>query len=306
MPSDPAASVPPTADPAAAADARLGVIFGACAFSIWGLSAGYYKLLAHVSPLEITAHRVVWSLPIAALVLIAIGRTSDIGRALKSRRLLAILCLTALLVATNWGFYVWAIATGRAIEASLGYFINPLVNVALGFVLLGERLKFAQAIAVGLAVIAVIIQTVLAGVFPWLALLLAFTFAFYGYFRKTIPIGPAQGFLVEAMIVAVIALPFVVWLEASGSGHFFTGPGSAVLLMATGAMTASPLMLFAAAARRVKLATLGLMQYIAPSTIFLTAVLVFGEEVGLWRWVSFALIWSGLAIFTISSLARER
>lgn len=292
--------------PAASTEARLGVIYGATAFSIWGLSAMFYKLLAEVPALEIVAHRVVWSLPVAAVVLIIMGRTRDIAPALRNPRLLATLALTAMLVSVNWGLYVWAIAADRALEASLGYFITPLVNVAIGFALLGERLKPAQALAVAFAVAAVTIQTVLAGIFPWLALTVAFSFGFYGYVRKTIAIGPAQGFLIEAVLLSVVAVPVILWLETAGEGNFLASPGDTLLLIATGLMTAGPLMLFSAAARRVRLATLGLMQYIAPSVIFLTAVFVFGEEVGGWRWVSFALIWSGLVVFTASSLREEK
>ncbi len=287
-------------------EARRGVLFAALAYTIWGTTAAFFQLLGHVRAVEVIAHRALWSIPIALVVLLVLGRTGDMARAFRSPRLLAMLAVTATLVSVNWGFYVWAVTSGRGVEASLGYFINPLVNVALGYVLLGERLGGGQKTAVGLAVLAVLILTISAGVFPWISLVLAITFGLYGYFRKTLDIGPAQGFLVEVVLLAAPSLVIAGWLGLRGEGAFLATWQDTVLLIASGLFTAMPLIFFAAAARRLRLATLGLMQYIAPSLIFLTAVLWIGEPMGLWRWISFAIIWLALGIFSLASLREQR
>ena len=286
--------------------AQEGVLCAVTAFFLWGLSAWFYKVIEYVPAYEVIAHRVVWSVPLAAAVLIIIGRTSDLGRAFKTPKILLTLIVTASLVSLNWLLYVWAVVGGYALEASLGYFINPLMSVLLGLVLLREKLLPAQAVAVGLAVIAVIIQTVLVGTFPWLALTLASTFAAYGYLRKTIDIGPAQGFLVEVILFLPLALGYLVWIGAQGQGHFGSSAFDTVWLILAGPMTALPLMLFATAARRIKLSTVGLLQYIAPSLIFVTAIFVFDEPMNLARFASFALIWLGLAIFSVSAVREDR
>ena len=286
--------------------AQEGVLCAVTAFFLWGLSAWFYKVIEYVPAYEVIAHRVVWSVPLAAVVLIVIGRTGDIPRAFKTPKILLTLIVTASLVSLNWLLYVWAVVGGYALEASLGYFINPLMSVLLGLVLLREKLLPAQAVAVGLAVIAVIIQTVLVGTFPWLALTLASTFATYGYLRKTIDIGPAQGFLVEVILFLPLALGYLIWIGAQGEGHFGSTAFDTVWLILAGPMTALPLMLFATAARRIKLSTVGLLQYIAPSLIFVTAIFVFGEPMNLARFASFALIWLGLAIFSVSAVREDR
>lgn len=290
----------------AADEARRGVIFAVCAYTIWGASAAFFGSLDHIPPAEVVAHRIIWSVPVALTVLLVIGRTSDILPALRSPRILAVLMMTTVLVTFNWGLYVWAVMAGRALDASLGYFINPLVSVALGYVLLGERLQPGQKVAVGLAVLAVVVQTWLVGIFPWVSLGLAGSFALYGYARKTVNVGPAQGFLIEVLLALVPALVIALWVLSSGSGVFLSGPVDTLLLAFTGVFTATPLIIFAAAAKRLRLVTLGLLQYIAPSLIFLTAVFLFGEQMGFWRWVSFAMIWLALAIFSISTLRAER
>jgi len=290
----------------AAGEARRGVIFAVCAYSIWGTSAAYFKLLSQAPAVEVVAHRIIWSVPVALVVLAALGRTRDILPALRSPRTMAILTLTTMLVTFNWGLYVWAVIAGRAIDASLGYFINPLANVALGYVLLGERLRTGQLVAVALAAAAVVIQTWLAGIFPWISLSLAASFALYGYIRKTVSIGPAQGFLIEVLLALVPALVIVLWLAQTGAGRFLGDAGDTALLIGTGLVTATPLILFAAAAKRLRLVTLGLLQYIAPSLIFLSAVFWLGEPMSFWRWVSFAMIWLALIVFSTSSLRAER
>ncbi|MGI9413604.1 MAG: EamA family transporter RarD [Hyphomicrobiales bacterium] len=302
MPSD----IPDAPSPSRLNPAQEGVACAMTAFFLWGLSAWFYKVIHYVPAYEVIAHRVVWSVPLAAAVLIVIGRTGDIGRAFRTPKILLTLMFTAALVSLNWLLYVWAVVGGYALEASLGYFINPLMSVLLGLVLLREKLLPAQAVAVGLAVVAVIIQTVLVGSFPWLALTLASTFATYGYLRKTIDIGPAQGFLVEILLVLPVVIAYLVWVHARGDAHFASDGFTTFWLILAGPMTALPLMLFATAARRIRLSTLGLLQYIAPSLIFVTAIFVFGEPMNLARFASFALIWIGLAIYSISAMREDR
>ena len=295
-----------TIENAARSRSHQGVLLALGAFGLWSFYALFFKLLGHINPVEVTVHRGFWSLPVAGLVLVALGRTSDIGRALTNPKIMALLVVTAGLLTINWGFFVWAISQERTIEASLGYFINPLLNVLIGYVLLGERFNMAQAIAIALAVAAVLIQTFVVGVFPWLALLLGTSFALYGYLRKIVAIGPAQGFLIEAMLMSIGGIFVLIWQADPGQLRFAANWNDTLLLMACGPMTAGPLMLFSAAARRIRLSTLGLMQYIAPSGIFLTAVFVFKEPIDFWRWVSFALIWTALVIYSLSALYQDK
>jgi chloramphenicol-sensitive protein RarD len=292
---------------AGARDARTGVLLGLCAFSLWGFYALYFKQLAHINPAEVVAHRAFWSVPFAGIILFAMGRTGDIARAFRSPRILGLLCITTLLVTINWGFFVWAVAVDRTLEASLGYYINPLLNVLIGFALLGERFSLAQRVAISLAVLAVIIMTFSVGVFPWLPLLLGGSFATYGYIRKTMDVGPVQGFFVESVLLSVMAVAILVWLSGSGETLYFaTSAKDTVLLISCGPMTAMPLMLFAAAARRLRLSTLGLLQYIAPTGLFLTGVFVFAEPIGWGRLITFLLIWSALAIYSFEALRLDR
>jgi chloramphenicol-sensitive protein RarD len=300
-------AAPDTSD-AARVESRKGIVFAFTAFLLWGVTAGFYKTLQHVDPFEIIAHRVIWSVPIAAIVLVVIGRTGDIGRALRNPRMVAMMLVTSLLVSSNWFVFVVAVMEGWALEASLGYFINPLVSVLIGMVLLGERLDGWQWLAVALAAAGVAVQTWQFGSPPWIGLFLAVTFAAYGYLRKTIDIGPAQGFLVETGLLLPVALAYAAWLAWSGAGHFLplADPATSALLVLCGPMTAGPLIFFSAAARRIKLATLGLMQYMAPSMIFLTAVFVFAEPFGTAQLASYLLIWAALVVFSVSALRQDR
>ena len=281
-------------------------MLGIVAFSMWGFYALFFKQLAHIDPLEIVAHRAFWSISVAGAILLYMGRTADIKRALASSKIMRILFVTALLVTINWGFFVWAVAVGRTLEASLGYYINPLLNVLVGYALLGERFTNPQRIAVSLAVLAVTTMTFSVGVFPWLSLLLGSSFACYGYIRKTMDIGPVQGFFVESLILSVFGLAIVVWLANSGEMRFLSNTKDTLLLMVCGPMTALPLMLFAAAARRLRYSTVGLLQYIAPTGLFLTGVFVFAEPVGWGRWAAFAMIWTALAIYSFEAIRLDR
>ncbi|RRI05888.1 EamA family transporter RarD [Mesorhizobium tamadayense] len=283
------------------AKARRGFLLALGAYFLWGLLPFYMKAVAHLPLAEVIANRVVWSVPIAAIVLVWAGRTADFKAAIRSPRSIAMAALTAVLISINWGIYVWAIAVDRTIETALGYYINPLVSVVVGAVLLGERLDRLQIAAVALAAIAVAVLTIDAGKLPWVSLALAFSFAAYGFFRKTLPIGPSQGFLLEVLLLSVPALCYIAYLIATGQDHFVSSTATdTALLMGCGPITAVPLLLFAFGARLLRLSTIGIMQYIAPTMVFLIAVLIFGEPFGTTQAIAFALIWTALAMYSWS------
>lgn len=287
--------------------ARRGFVYALLAYGLWGLLPLFLKAVAHLPAIEVVAHRILWSVPIAGAVLVASGRTADLKAALRSPRTIALASLTAGLITINWGLYVWAIAVERTVETSLGYYINPLMSVVMGAVLLGERLSRAQVAALALAAAAVVLLTVEAGGLPWVSLVLAGSFAIYGFLRKTLPIGPSQGFFLEVLILSVPALAYVVWLQATGVSHFVPSrPADVLLLLACGPATAVPLLLYGFGAKLLKLSTIGIMQYIAPTGIFLIAVFVFGEPFGMARLAAFALIWVALAIYTWSMVSQAR
>lgn len=293
--------------PAVQGDTPRGLVLAVTCYAMWGILPIYMKAVEHMPAAEVVAHRIVWSLPIAGVTLYVLGRTADVRRALRSPRTLALAALTASIITLNWGTYVWAIGAGRTIETALGYYINPLVSVVMGAVLLGEKLSRMQMAAVGLAASAVIILAVDAGGLPWVSLVLAFSFAIYGFLRKTLPIGPSQGFFLEVLILSIPALGYAVWLWAKGQGHFYLSePGSMALLIGCGPVTAVPLLLYGFGAKLLRYSTIGIMQYIAPTLIFLIAVFVFGEPFGGVRAVAFALIWAALVIYTWPMLRRRR
>ena len=281
--------------------ARRGFLLALGAYLLWGLLPFYMKAVAHLPLAEVIAHRIVWSVPIAAAVLVWAGRTADFKAAIRSPRTIAMAALTAALISVNWGIYVWAIAVDRTVETALGYYINPLVNVVVGALLLGERLDRLQIAAVVLAAVAVAVLTIEGGKLPWVSLALAFSFAAYGFFRKTLPIGPSQGFLLEVLLLSVPALGYIVYLIATGQDHIVSSNGTdTALLIGCGPVTSVPLLLFAFGAKLLRLSTIGIMQYIAPTMVFLIAVLIFDEPFGTTQAVAFALIWAALAIYSWS------
>jgi chloramphenicol-sensitive protein RarD len=291
--------------PSSADDTRAGFAFAMSAYLFWGILPIYMKALAHVPPVEVVAHRILWSIPIAGLVLLATGRTSDLRAALSSPRTLAMVAMPAAIVSLNWGIYVWAIGTGRALDAALGYYVNPLFSVFLGRVLLGERLSPLKWAAIALAAGAVAVLWVDAGQLPVAAVGLTVTWGFYAYFKRRLPIGPTQGFMVEVLLLSPFALAGVAWFAASGTGHFATGPGTdTALLVGTGFVTAVPLILYAWGAKGLRLSTIGMLQYVSPTLILLTAVFVFAEPFGPAQRIAFPMIWGALAIFTVA-LVRE-
>lgn len=288
-------------------DSPRGFAFALTAYLLWGVLPFFMKAVAHIPASEVVAHRIVWSVPLAGLVLILLGRTGDIKAALRSPRMLGMATLTAVLITVNWGIYVWAIGAGRAIETALGYYINPLFSIFLGAVLLKEKPDRAQMVAIALAAVAVAVLAFDAGGLPWVSIGLCLSWGFYAFFRKTLPVGPNQGFFLEVLLLSVPAVGYIIWLEATGQGHFGdTGTTDVLWLLACGIVTAVPLMIYANGAKLLRLSTIGIMQYIAPTMIFVIAVFVFGEPFGTATLIAFILIWAALFVYSGSMLRTAR
>ena len=288
-------------------DSLSGFFYALSAYLLWGFLPLYMKALALVPPSEVIAHRILWSLPIALLVLWVRGRTKDLKTALRTPRMLAMGIATASLISVNWGIYVWAIGSGHAMEAALGYYINPLFSVLIGRVLLGERLKPAQWAALALAAAAVALLTIENGSLPVVALSLTLTWGLYAYLKKSLPIGPNQGFTLEVALLTPFAVAYLAYLSVTGTGHFLMGNAADTwLLLGCGAITAIPLMLYANGAKGLRLSTIAMMQYIAPTMIFLTAVFIFDEPFGQARAIAFPMLWAALAIYTASMLSSRK
>jgi chloramphenicol-sensitive protein RarD len=280
-------------------DSFRGFLFALTAYLLWGFLPLYMKAMAHIPTLEVLAHRVLWSVPVALAILWGLGRTADLRAALRNPRMLGMAAMTAALISVNWGVYVWSIQTGHAMEAALGYYINPLFSIFLGTVLLGERLDRIQMAAIGLAAAAVALLTWEAGKLPLVALSMTVTWGFYAYLKKRLPLGPNQGFTLEVIILTPPALAYAIWLAAKGEAVFLTGTtADTLMLMGCGLVTAIPLMIYANGAKLLRLSTIGIMQYIAPTMIFLTAVFWFGEPYEGARRFAFPMIWAALAIYT--------
>ena len=288
-------------------DTPRGFAFALSAYLFWGFLPLYMKAMAHLPTAEVIAHRVIWSVPVAGAILIAIGRTAALRQALLSPRMLLMGMLTAALVSVNWGIYVWAIQTGHALDAALGYYINPLFSVFLGAVVLREKLDRTQQVAIALAVLAVAVLTWEAGRLPLVALGLTVTWGAYAYCKKMLPIGPNQGFMLEVLILLPVALAWVTWLWLNGESNFAAGvPSDTLLLLGCGLVTAGPLMVYANGAKLLRLSTIGILQYIAPTMIFLTAVFLFGEPMGQGRMIAFPMIWAALILYTAALIRQSR
>ncbi len=278
---------------------------GLGAYSIWGLFPAFFPLLAPAGPTEILAHRMVWTLVLMLGVLVLTGRLHTL-RGLPPRTW-AMAGAAAVLISVNWGVYIYAVNSGKVVEAALGYFINPLVSVLLAVLVLRERLRRWQLVALGVAAVAVAALTIDYGRPPWLALTLAASFGLYGLIKKTVPLDPRASLTAEGLVVVPFALAWLVWLQVQGAGTAISlGTGHTLLLLAAGPLTAVPLLLFGGAAQRVPLATLGLLQYLTPVLQFIWGVAVVHENMPSSRWLGFGLVWAALVVFTVDAVRNAR
>lgn len=283
---------------------RRGTLYGAGAYLLWGLFPLYWPLLAPSAPLEVLAHRILWSLVVVVVLLAVTRRVEQVRAAVRDRRRFAQIALAAVVVAVNWGTYIYGVTNDRVVETSLGYFVNPIVTVLLGVVVLGERLRPAQWTALGAAFVAVVVLTVENGSPPWIALVLAFSFGTYGLLKKTAGVGAVEGLAVETGVLLPVA---AVYVAVIGGGTFATeGAGHAALLALSGVVTAIPLLLFGAAASRIPLSTLGVLQYLAPTMQFLLGITLFDEPLPAVKLLGFVLVWCAVALFTIDLLRHGR
>ncbi|MBJ2164634.1 EamA family transporter RarD [Acidovorax sp. IB03] len=285
-----------------------GILYGLSAYVLWGMFPLFFKQLQAASAIEVVLHRMVWSLVFVLIVLAVLRRWSWLGDVRRSPALLGKFAVSALLLAGNWLSYVWAVNNGHVLDASLGYFILPLINVALGFIFLHERPRKAQWVAFALAASGVLWMAVQSGHVPWLALLIAMTFGFYGLMRKTATLGALEGMSLETMLLAPLAVVALLWAGPSGPGSQWPAHDAHTWLffLLSGPVTAIPLLLFAAGARRVPLSTMGFLQYITPSILALMGVFLYGETFAGPRAVGFVFIWVALALYTAEGLWAGR
>lgn len=284
-----------------------GIYYALLAFVIWGLVPVYFKALEHVQPLEVVAHRIIWSAIFLALILLVSKRLVDVIRLLRTPSLLGGLFFSALVISVNWLVFIWAVGQDRIVETTLGYFINPLINIVFGFFVFSERLRPLQWLAVALAAVGVIYQLLLFGQLPWVALVLAVSFASYGVLRKKIKIDAVGGLFIETLWLAPIALFYLFYLAQSGELQFLVeGAVTSWFLVAAGIVTSVPLLAFAAGASRISLSLIGIIQYLGPSIAFLIAVFYYGEPMDLQRLVTFLCIWTGLLVFTVEGLVFQK
>ena len=290
----------------AQSEIRFGLITGVFAYTLWGLFPIYLKALSDVSALEILAHRVFWSMPFGALLIAYRKQWREIATAIRTPRVLLLLALAALAISSNWLIYVWAVLHDRILEASIGYYINPLMYVAVGVFILREKLRPMQTVSVTIAGIGVAVMTFGAGVFPWISITLAFLFTAYGYIRKTTAVGAMPGLFIETSLLSPIAIAFAIWLMSSGGAVFLNQSAEKdFLLLLAGPVTVIPLLLFALSARRLTLITIGFLQYIGPTLQFILG-LYYGETFTPYHAITFGLIWTGLAIYSIDAVRASR
>jgi len=289
------------------AEHRKGVALGLAAYVMWGAFPLYWPLLEPAGAFEILAHRLIWSMVVMAALVAIMRRTTQLRRLVTTRRTLGLLSLAGVTVSINWTGYIWGVNHGYVVETSLGYFINPLVTVLLGVVLLRERMRPVQWVAVGIGLAAVLVLAVDYGRPPWIALLLAFSFGTYGLLKKKANAGAVESLALETAVVAPLALVYVVWLGLAGHGQLTSqGAGHTALFISAGLVTAVPLICFGAAAVRVPLVVLGLLQYLAPVLQFALGVLYFHEDMPAGRWIGFGLVWVALAVFTYETIRFRR
>jgi chloramphenicol-sensitive protein RarD len=287
--------------------AESGLVAGVAAYLLWGFLPLLFNLMRHVGATTLVADRTLWSLLVVGIIVIAGGRTAEVRAILRDGKAVRSMALAAFVLAGNWLIYVYAVETNQVLEASFGYFINPLVNVAMGVVLLGERLTRWQTIAVAIATVAIGIQAVGLGGVPYIALSLAITFALYGYLRKTANASSVAGLFIETLVLSPVALAYLlVTFGMDGGVGVHADPYTLFLLMLTGPATALPLLLFAFAVQRLRLTTIGMLQYVAPSIQFVLAITMFGEHLNGVRLLSFGLIWLSLVVYTVESVVQRK
>ncbi|GAA5145075.1 EamA family transporter RarD [Nocardioides marinquilinus] len=291
-------------------DGRRGVALGVTAYVLWGGFPLYWPLLEPAGAVEILAHRIVWSGIVMGALVLALGRRGPFLAIVRDRRVRLLLTVAAVTITCNWATYIYGVNSGRVVETSLGYFINPLVTVLMGVLVLGERLRPLQWAALAVGLTAVLVLTLDYGRPPWIAIILAFSFGTYGLAKKTANVGAVESLAFETAVITPVALGYLVWLAVAGSATFAIGGsgglGHSLLLVSTGVVTAVPLICFGAAATRVSMVTLGLLQYLAPTIQFVLGLLVFDERMTPARWVGFVLVWSALAVFTAEAARHHR
>lgn len=284
-----------------------GLLFGVAAYGLWGIFALYYALLDSVSPFEIVAHRVIWSLVLLCIIITATRGWLKLRLALRNRKSVSLLALASVVLSINWLVYVYSISINEVVQASLGYFINPLVSVALGVILLGERLRKVQWLAVGLAVFAVLVLTFSYGAVPWISLILAFSFGFYGLLKKYVGFGAVESLTIETAVLSPFSIILLITLESSlGAAFVQDGLGISLLLIFLGPLTAIPLLAFGAAATRLPLSTMGLLQYITPIVLFTFGVTIFHDSMSTSRWIGFFIVWIALLLFSVDATRRAK
>ena len=296
------------ADNRAPSHMRTGLFYAIITYLMWGMLPLYFNLMADASPVEIVASRVVFSLIFCAALLPMLKLTGGFVEVLRNRRATLVLFAASLLIGVNWFIYVLATTTGRTIDASLGYFINPLVSVSLGVIFLKERLRVAQWVAVGLSAVAVLIMSVVYGQVPFIGLGLAFSFGIYGLLKSRVggTVAPVVSLTLETLLLIPVALLALVWVQGTGQSTMFTTPGRFLLLASTGVVTAVPLIAFAAAAKRLPLTVIGMVQYVGPSIQFFLAVFVLKDHIGAEKWLGLSIIWVALVIFTADAVRASR
>ena len=296
------------ADNRAPSHMRTGLFYAIITYLMWGMLPLYFNLMADASPVEIVASRVVFSLIFCAALLPMLKLNGGFVEVLRNRRATLVLFAASLLIGVNWFIYVLATTTGRTIDASLGYFINPLVSVSLGVIFLKERLRVAQWVAVGLSAVAVLIMSVVYGQVPFIGLGLAFSFGIYGLLKSRVggTVAPVVSLSLETLLLIPVALLALVWVQGTGQSTMFTTPGRFLLLASTGVVTAVPLIAFAAAAKRLPLTVIGMVQYLGPSIQFFLAVFVLKDHIGAEKWLGLSIIWVALVIFTADAVRASR
>ncbi|RED53990.1 EamA family transporter RarD [Aestuariispira insulae] len=286
---------------------RAGLFFGLTAFGIWALFPLYWERLDHVDAVEILAHRALWTAPICALVLAYNRELREAFKVFRQPRTLALLALSMAMISFNWGVYIWSVTHGEVLQASMGYFLNPLVNVLAGLTLFREKLRLGQWFAVGLAATGVVYAGFAFDTFPWIGVSLAVTFGAYGALRKMVTVSAVPGLFVETLLILPFALGYMLWLYQTGTGQFLVGDLSTdLLLLGAGIMTAVPLLCYVAAARRLPISTVGMLFYITPSGLFILATTLYGETVTVSDMITFGFIWAGLILFTFERQRHAR